>query len=223
MTAQIGDHYFGNKKEYTAVALSVPMNFKPQNYGLEPQSCCTACWRGYWCEYNITEDGLFLQNFYMNNSKGNYPDLNGVSVSPVSYHEVIRLDLKRKTEAIAQAEDYMGHRKYEDIMMRIPYTGRMLVGRKFLSRYYIHMGFHRSWSYEELREFIFENGYLKGTIDHSDMAQKIREEIESKKLKPVNTEENIAKFVKKSFSLDYNTKAWWIKEQKFPLNEVQDG
>lgn len=214
MTAQIGDHYFWNNQEYTVVALSAPMNFKPQNSGLDPQIRCTACWRGYWCEYNITDDGLFLQNLYMNNSEGNYPDLNGVSVSPVSYHEVIRLDLKRKTETIAQAEDYMGHRKYEDIMMRIPYTGKILVGRKFLSRYYIHMGFHRSWAYEELREFVFENGYLKGTLDHSDMAQKIREEIESQKFKPENQEENIARFVKESFSLDYSTKAWWIKEQK---------
>lgn len=216
MTAQIGDHYFWNKKEYTVVALSAPMNFKPQNYGLEPQSCCTACWRGYWCEYNITDTGLFLQNFYMYNREGNYPDLNGVSVSPVSYHEGIRLDLKRKTETTVQVEDYMGHRKYEDVMMRIPYTGRILVGRKFLSQYYIHMGFQRSWAYEELREFIFENGYLIEAFDHSDMAQNIRKEIERKKLNSARPEDNIALFVKESFSLDYNTKAWWIKDRKFP-------
>lgn len=213
MTAQIGDHYFWNKKEYTAVALSAPLDFKPQNYGLDPQSSCTACRRGYWCEYNITDNGLFLQNFYMYNSEENYPDLNGVSVSPVSYHEGVRLDLKEKKETKVRIEDYMGHRKYGDIMMRIPYTGRILVGRKFLSQYYVHMGFQRSWSYEELREFIFKNGYLTETFDHSDMAQKIRKEIERKKLKPEMSEGNIPLFVKESFSLDYNTKAWWIKDK----------
>ena len=194
------------------MALSVPLDFKPQNYGLDPQSCCTACWRGYWCEYSITDSGLFLQNFYMYNREGNYPDLNGVPVLPISYHEGNCLDLKGRKEKTVQIEDYMGHRKYENIMMRIPYTGRILAGRKFLSKYYIHMGFQRSWAYEELREFIFENGYLIEALDHSDMAQKIREEIERKKLKLMKPEEELFLFVEESFSLDYNIKAWWIKD-----------
>lgn len=38
MTAQIGDIYKYQKKEFTIVALSSAMLFDPKNYGLEPHA-----------------------------------------------------------------------------------------------------------------------------------------------------------------------------------------
>lgn len=214
MTAQIGDSYFWNEKEYTIVATSVPMEFDPKDYGMHPQSRCTACWRGYWCDYEINDKGLFLQNFYMYNRDGNYPDLNGVSVSPVTYHKANVFKPSTGEQWVEQLEDHIGHRKYENVMLRMPYTGRILTGREFLPQYYIHMGFQRSWAYKELKEFVFEDGRLIESLDHSDTARKIREDIEKKKLNPTSPEgNNIPLFVDASFSLDYKIKAWWIKER----------
>lgn len=87
MTAQIGDIYKHKNKEYSIVALSAPINFKPQDYGLNPQSCCTACWNGYWCEYYIENDILLLKNLFMYNGEGDYPPLNKVEVLKQTYHE----------------------------------------------------------------------------------------------------------------------------------------
>lgn len=78
MTAQIGDKYKYQKKEYTIVALSSSIPFKPEDFGLEPHFSCTACYRGYWCEYAIEDEELLLKNLYLFNMNNKYPPLNGV-------------------------------------------------------------------------------------------------------------------------------------------------
>lgn len=175
------------------MALSEPINFKPQEYGLTPQASCTACWNGYWCEYHIYNGLLLLKNLFMFNSEGNYPPLNGVGVIEQTYHEVLRLGPGHKKEKIMM-EDHMGHREYRNVDLPIKYTGKILVGDGFIQEYYIHMGYQRAWAYEELLEFVFEDGRLVKTNDHSDMAKKMRVEIEAGNNK-----------------LDMKDKAWWIK------------
>ena len=96
MTAQIGDSYKWNEREYQIVAETAPLNFNPQEYRMDPFGFCSACWRGYWCEFDINDKGLFLQNLYINNRSGNYPTLNGISVSPITYHEGTRLGMNGK-------------------------------------------------------------------------------------------------------------------------------
>lgn len=96
MTAQIGDIYKRHNDEYSIVALSAPLSFAPKNYGLEPQPSSTACYRGYWCEYDITDDGLFLENLYLFNGDGNYPEFPGKSIAPIEYQECDVYRGKRK-------------------------------------------------------------------------------------------------------------------------------
>lgn len=89
MTAQIGDIYKLNDKEYEVVALSKPMLFNPKKYGLEPHMLHTGCRRGYCCVYEIKDNRLFLEKLYIHNDSNNYPPIMGVSVSPepVSHNE----------------------------------------------------------------------------------------------------------------------------------------
>ena len=207
MTAQISDIYKHKRKEYNLVAMSEPMCFKPEDYGLKPESCITCCWRGYWCEFDITDEGLILDKLYTYNSEDYYPDLKGVSVSPIEYE-----DFKVYTkdgEMTKGFPKYMGHRLYENLNLSIPYTGKLLLGDKFLDEYYIHMGFQRPFAYEVLVEFVLENGKLIETIDHSDMAKEMRETMD---LEKHVDRKNVIKFINDSFSLDYKTKAWWLEE-----------
>ena len=97
--------------------------------------------------------------------------------------------------------------------MNLPllYTGRIVAGRDFLKKYYIHMGYQRAWSYGTLLEFIFDEGRLIERVDHSEMAELIRMEIEDdpkefrKKL-----DHDVSAFVNDSFSLDIKVRCWWI-------------
>jgi hypothetical protein len=207
LTAQISDIYKHKRKKYNLVAMSEPMCFEPEDYGLKPESCITCCWRGYWCEYKITDDGLVLDKLYIYNSDGFYPDLNGVPVSPAEFedHKVSTKD----GEMIKSYPKHLGHRLYKNINMSIPYTGKILLGDKFLHDYYIHMGFQRPFAYKILMEFVFEKGKLIETIDHSDKAKKMREIVD---LDEYVDRKNTIKYIDNSFSLDYNTKAWWLNE-----------
>lgn len=212
MTAQIGDIYKYRKNKFTIVALSNAIQFNPKDYGLEPHASSTACWRGYWCEYNITDDGLFLQNLYLFNSEGNYPPLNGIEVSPQEFKEYDCYNFKKKKSEKVTRPLHMGHRIYKNVNMPVPYTGKILLGDGFLQEYYIHMGFQRGWAYQKLIELIFEEGILLECNDLSHIAKAQRENIKNQgKDTRYPDDSNIPKFVNESFSLDYADKAWWME------------
>lgn len=204
MTAQIGDRFIFRGNNYSIVAISTPIKFNPIQFGITPLSLGTACWAGYWCEYDISKEGIVLKNLYINSKDNNYPPINGVEAEGGEDK-----DFK-----------YMGHHLYKNIGIPVKYTGKILVGKDFLREYYIHMGYQRAWAYQTLVEFIFEYGSLLDTVDHSQMAERLREEMKKNTGKPKPyIEQDIPRFVKNSFSLDIDVKAWWMKpyaEQKIP-------
>lgn len=210
MTAQIGDIYKHKNKEYSIVAMSAPINFKPQDFGLEPQARGTACWKGYWCEYHITDGKLLLKKLFMYNGEGKYPLLNGVGVVEQTYHEGISITSGDTKSRKVMLEDNMGHRMYKNVNLQIKYSGKILVGDDFIRDYYIHIGYQRAWAYKTLIEFVFEDGNLIETIDHSDITERLRKEIDDgRRFK--EERKNIPFFVADSFWLNMKDKAWWIK------------
>ncbi len=195
MTAQVGDKFCFNDQKYVVVALSQPIDFHPSQYNITPSYCCTACWRGYWCEYSISSEGIFLEKLFVHTSDDIYPPINGIVPSAKKAHT-----------------QYMGHEVYEGLHIRIPYTGKILAGDDFMPEYYIHMGHQRAWAYKILVEFVFENGELTGQNDHSHIAENLREMLKNNDSLPGMRipGHDIASFVDESFSLDYAAKAWWL-------------
>ena len=199
MTAQIEDIFYYKRQEHSLVAISDDIGFKPQMYGIKPSSVFTACWAGYWCEYSITTKGLFLKNLYIHSKNEKYPPINGVEVTEVS------------------DDDWrMGHNVYKNLKLPMKYTGKILLGNDFISRYYIHMGYQRSWAYKHLYEFEFKDGKLINRIDLSDTAAKQRAILDASDIDPRYPDGgDIFKFVEDSFSLDYSVKA-----QDFKIDEA---
>lgn len=224
MTAQIEDRFIHRKIRYSLVALTNPIGFDPKEYGLIPKARSSACWCGYFCEYNITKEGLFLQNLYVNTKDQIYPPINGVNVSEKEYHECIAISFKdgKQIQTKSMTENHMGHREYKNVDLPIAYTGKILLGNEFLKKYYVHMGYQRSWAYQELIEFEFDHGKLIKKTDHSDTAAKLRELIDSNGINPAYPEgENITKFVFDSFSLDHAVKAWWLERDMRILDRIK--
>lgn len=212
MTAQIGDIYKYEKKEFTIVALSSAMPFDPKNFGMESHPSSTACYRGYWCEYAIENDELFLKDLYLFNVEDKYPPLNGVEVSPQEFVEYeCYTGSEKKCEKITSPAHF-GHRVYKDVNLPIPYTGKILLGDGFMQEYYIHMGFQRGWAYEKLIELVFEEGILLECNDLSHIAKAQREAMKKADRGPRHPYgRNIPKSVEDSFSLDHADKAWWME------------
>lgn len=121
MTGQIGDSYRIQDDAYTIVAMSEKMNFSPEIYGLVPLAVCTACWAGYWCDYVIEDTKIILKNLYINCKDEQYPPFNGVAVT------------KEKEEF-----EYLGHHMYQNVNLVMEYTGRIVIGKDFIQKYYIH-------------------------------------------------------------------------------------
>ena len=192
MTAQISDIYRYKGEEYSITALTDFIPFSPRQYGLEPQSCCTACWKGYFCAFDIRDDGIYLHNLFIYNGEGKYPDLNGVSADPPE-------------------KGFWGHRRYSNVNLLIPYTGGILGGREFIDDYYIHMGFQMPFAYKILKEFVFEKGKLINIIDHSDEAAKMRERINPYKRDWDLMGKSVGEFVNDSFDLTYKGR-WFVPE-----------
>lgn len=195
MTAQIGDKFIYKGDNYSIVAISNPIQFNPLDYGIKPIACCTACWNGYWCDYQISAKGIVLKNLYINAEDDYYPEINNVNPQ------------KEGKESF----EYMGHHIYRNLNIFMEYTGKILIGKGFINKYYIHMGYQRAWAYEVLEELVFDNGKLVKTVDHSEMAKKLRKEIENEAGEMKKESYNIPLFVDKSFSLEMEDKAWWIK------------
>ena len=212
MTAQIPDKYKYMRKNYSIVAMSDPIGFDPADYGLEPHMSSTACWRGYWCEYHIKNGKLILEKLLMYNSDNNYPDLNGIQVSPQKYKKSRCIssddtDNKVRTEMIPVN---FGHRTYL-VNMEMNYTGKIVLGAEFMKKYYVHMGFQYPWAYKELKEFDFEDGALVKIIDHSDVAEMIRKKVdEDPDVFKEMMDDLDPDFISRSFSLDTDIKAWWL-------------
>lgn len=195
MTAQIGDKLVFKGDNYSIVAISNPIQFYPQNYGIMPLAFTTACWKGYWCEYYISDKEIVLENLYINSQDNNYPEIKGITPEKDGEKDFL----------------YMGHHLYKNLGMLIDYTGKIIVGKGFINKYYIHMGYQRAWAYEVLKELIFDKGVFVESIDHSEMARKLRLELDEEMEENKKECYNIPLFVEKSFSLDMKDKAWWIK------------
>ncbi len=160
MTAQITDIYYYKTKQYNLVAMSDKPNFHPKNLGLDVTFKCSACWRGYWCEYEISEDEIFLKKLFVNTADGKYPDINGIKVNK-------------------KPDRFLGHRVYEGLSIATKYTGKILLGDGWLFEYGVNAGHPSPWEYKVLKEFVFECGKLTKINDYSSIAKDIRETAEN--------------------------------------------
>lgn len=102
MTAQVGDKIRNLDSSLDVLALSKPIGFTPNEFGITPGVRSTACWKGFWCEYEIKDGVFFLKTLYVNAKDDNYPLINGVSPLLEPYPE-------------ARMLNYMGHHIYRDI------------------------------------------------------------------------------------------------------------
>jgi hypothetical protein len=191
MTAQISDGFLFENKEYYEIAITNPLPFAPEDYGLKPVMISTACWRGYWCDYELTGEQILLKNLHVRVADDVYPTINGVSA---------RFD-----------PDAMNSHTYTELNLPMDYTGKIVLGDDFLNEYYVHMGFQSAWAFGVVKEFEFNNGKIIAINDYSEQMVKMRELIDRD---PEgfyeNMHANIPRFIDDVFSQDYAIKAWWL-------------
>ncbi|NJN13813.1 MAG: hypothetical protein HC815_40425, partial [Richelia sp. RM1_1_1] len=78
MTSQIPDTFIYNGEEYELIALDGEGLITPQDYGMNPEMLHTACYRGFYSTYEITNDGLFLTEMVIGEVEEGYKSIQGI-------------------------------------------------------------------------------------------------------------------------------------------------
>jgi hypothetical protein len=178
MTAQIPDTFLYHGEEYELVALDGEGLIIPQDYGMKPDELHTACYRGFYSIYEITNDGLFLTEMVIGEVEEGYKSIQGIMPTLPS-------------------KDSYDYPTYKGLRLLTPFTGRIRLGKDFIKDLYIHMGYQKASAYETLLEFTFEAGKLVSTQDKSAENAKNRGAFK----KRFETG-NLVQSINESFSLD---------------------
>jgi hypothetical protein len=187
MTAQISDGIIYREKPFCLAGRKGPPLFDPSKYGLHPVGSCSACWRGFMCEFEIANSFLFLRKAHMCFFTDAPPLWNVEAESLASGENDFRI---------------FSH-MYSFENQIIPFTGGLLLADGFIEELYVHMGFHPAWKYEEVHEIKFENGRVVFERDCSEAMAKIRSRNMDRPLEP-GAMEKIPAWIEKCFSEEYD-------------------
>ncbi|MFX1571828.1 MAG: hypothetical protein ACFFB0_03690 [Promethearchaeota archaeon] len=181
MTAQIPDEFMLNGESFSLVGLKGTGLFKPEDFGIIPYFSCTACWRGYVMKYVFTEKQLIMDELLVNINDP--PKINGVE---------------------AQDGNDLFKYNYKNLNLKSKFTGSVLLAKDFIQSMYVHMGFQRPMAFKTVVEIHIENGDIISLKDLSRQMEEQRKRDLYKGAQPEsNSKKDIEKWVKKTFSLDY--------------------
>jgi hypothetical protein len=137
-------------------------------FGIEPMSRLTACYRGFKRTFNVADEHLHLQKLGINDKNLNTADfenykpvlINGVS--PEFNHEKAHAGL-------------LFHMNYTNVNQPIDYTGSILIGKNEVNMgFYYHFNTHAVWKYGEVFLLKFNKGALENADDLSSKMETLR-------------------------------------------------
>jgi hypothetical protein len=175
-TAQIPDTFIFKGEEYSLIGKTEGDFATPEQFGMTAVMIHTACYRGYYATYELTEKGLFLRKFTLRTKNGNYLPISGV-------HPAI-------TRERYQAD-------YANLHVLIPFSGKIRLARGFIQKLYIHMGYQKPTAFKTVLDITLKEGKVVRIHDRS-------EEMEKKRgaFKKAYESGKIDKTIEDAFSLD---------------------
>lgn len=163
MTGQAADVFRYQGVDYDLAGISEGTLFDPSQFGMDPSSISTACWRGYVAIFTLADSLLILDSLSVcllepgeRRVRKEGPPLNGVTPT---------------------GREHGLNNIYEGVNLHLDYTGGLLFARDFIEELYVHMGFHPAWKYQHVVELIFDGGVLQKEYDRSERIAQIRQRI----------------------------------------------
>jgi hypothetical protein len=133
MSGQIPDTVTWARRRYELVGIDGGPLFHPGQHGIRIATTHAACARGYVCHYGLRRTGLVLNRLQLHVPAG-------------------RGDPPLVAGAPPRGVDRAGLHEYVGLGHRVPFVGRLLLGRDFDATQYRHMG-HPDWqAYRDVRE-----------------------------------------------------------------------
>ncbi len=195
MTGQINDAFHYRDKRFALTSSNGSGLFDPAGQGVVAEAWSTACWRGYYCTYEIVARSLCLTQINLG--------LDADSAVAAARGEGPKL-FGKVPRRYADHYDGSESRDFvvDDLRESIQFTGGLLLVDEFVGEPYFHMGFgmglHPAYQFHVVHELIFDLGRLVGEHDRSAQMAELRKVIPER----VSLAEGEAR-MKGGFRLDY--------------------
>ncbi|BAB77352.1 MAG TPA: hypothetical protein DEF48_09805 [Nostoc sp. UBA8866] len=193
MTEQIYDTVLYQKKSFTLASTNGYRLFNPVKYGINFDIISTACWRGYYCTYEVTDTSLFLTKLNIGLSEADH------------LKRLLKLFGKPTTQYTKSWGWESSDCKIDAIRKLIPFTGGLLLGNDSICEMYYGMGFPPAYEFRTVYELIFDNGKLIEEHDRSPQMAQLREILPigtlNSRVSPSRNE--IKQWLKQCFNLEY--------------------
>lgn len=223
MTAQFADTLKYEGETYAIIAQKGEGLFSPSEHGFRPTMMHTACYRGFYCDFEIHDDTLLLTHLVIRQKDNKYQPFGGItplyetnrqlteeeaaSLQPMSGRYITR-PMSRSNDHPEPTLRYDGG-IYADLNFPIPLTGGLLIALDFIEGMYIHLGFQRPEAFERVIEMLFEKGKIVQKVNHSETAAKVREQLRNNPKRagnndPTRLSESRKDLIEWRFLLDYD-------------------
>lgn len=173
MTAQIPDKFVFKGEAFDLIGMEGTIPFNPLDYGMQPIPISTACWRGFHCTFEITEENITLKELTIRVQNDAYKPVNCIMPTTGQYGDSV----------------------YSDVGLVIPFAGTLRLANGFISERYVHMGYQKPSAYMRVYDVSFENGLVISVADRSAEVADIRDN-------PGSKNQTTEEFIDKSFTLD---------------------
>ena len=185
MTSQIPDEFRYNGEIYDLVGIDGTGLYSPSDFGMQPFSTCTACWRGYMMKYDCIDNKLLLVGMEVNSRDA--PEVNGVKA--------------------IEGTGFFNY-SYVDIGLQTKFNGTILLAKDFIQEMYVHMGFQRPMAYRTVLELEIKGGEIIKVTDLSEDMAYQRSMDKDRGARPRSPDESDVKdWITDTFSLDYDSKS----------------
>jgi hypothetical protein len=151
MTAQISDTFIFEGKEHFLIGIRGGDLIPPEQFGMQPEKLSTACYRDFFSTYEVADDELYLQELTLREANNNYKPINGI---------------------LAEKQEYQA--TYHNLKFRVPFSGKLRLGRDFVKELYIHMGFQKPTAFKTVYDLTLEDGRVVEIKDRSEEMEKKR-------------------------------------------------
>jgi hypothetical protein len=176
MTGQMPDTVVYQGAEYALIGLRGDPLPMPQDFGIEPASPHTGCYRGFVAGWLLEDNRFFLDN------------LTVWVESPAKLKDLPPINGIRPTK----------HGKYNQLRLPVPFTGTLRLATGFIDDFYVHQGFQKPSAFKTVLDVKLVDGRVVEVKDLSEEAARRRGEFKRRYMK----DGDVVKSIDEAFDLD---------------------
>ena len=177
MTSQISDTIIYKGINYSLIGIDAGELFCPEHFGMEAEMIHTACYRGHYATYELTDDSLILRELTIRSKSGKYLPIGGVEpMKEVEEYSDADEDgfqeISTHKESI-NTDEIIPFASYSGLDEVVPFSGKIRLANDLIPELYIHMGYQKLTAFKVVLDVKLKNGRVVEIVDRSqEMEQK---------------------------------------------------